>query len=220
MSISLNQKAQQIGLALIKVAVQIRRSDLRARLEHWAFSLQEDVAAKDYESVIRTLDIVKELVEFGRLIYQVEPINAQILIQELESFNSAIRQIAGIALPEQKFNLADVFVTKNNDNMHSVENRQVIGSDESGNENGNSNSNHDGNGNGNGNGNGIGSVIRQSAIIEKIRQSGKTALKDLLSEFPDVSERTLRYDLQKLCNQGVIERIGNGGPATYYIVKT
>ena len=71
----------------------------------------------------------------------------------------------------------------------------------------------------NGNGNGINSTIRQSAIIDIIRQSKKIGLKDVLAAFPDVSERTLRYDLQKLCIQGVLDRIGNGGPATYYTLK-
>ena len=67
-------------------------------------------------------------------------------------------------------------------------------------------------------GNGINSTIRQSAIIEKIRQSGNAAMKDLITLFPDISERTLRYDIQRLCNQGMVKRIGNGGPASYYIL--
>ena len=71
------------------------------------------------------------------------------------------------------------------------------------------------------NGNGMNSTIRQSAILEKIRQSGnkQSQLKDIIAAFPDISERTMRYDLQKLCFQGLIERIGNGGPGSYYLAK-
>ncbi len=60
---------------------------------------------------------------------------------------------------------------------------------------------------------------RTSAIIEKIRQSGYCRLSDLQGVLPDVSERTIRYDLERLSGQGLIERFGSGGPATYYRIK-
>ncbi|MBI4093292.1 MAG: DeoR family transcriptional regulator [Candidatus Kerfeldbacteria bacterium] len=44
-------------------------------------------------------------------------------------------------------------------------------------------------------------------------------MKDLIAEFPDVSERTIRYDLQRLLQHGSVERVGNGGPASYYVIK-
>src|SRR3990167_3943545 len=68
------------------------------------------------------------------------------------------------------------------------------------------------NGNGNGNGNG---EARAAAIYTKV-QLGNVAIKDLLAEFSGVSERTLRYDLQRLVEQGKIERVGSGGPGPYY----
>ena len=78
-------------------------------------------------------------------------------------------------------------------------------------------------GNGNGNGN---SEARASAIYAKV-QRGNTSIKDLLAEFGSassplggVSERTLRYDLQRLVEQGKVERVGNGGPGTYYRLPT
>ncbi len=63
----------------------------------------------------------------------------------------------------------------------------------------------------------LGATIRQSAILEKIR-AGSSQIKDLMVSFPDVSERTLRYDLHKLHNQGLINRVGNG-PNTSYTVS-
>jgi len=44
-------------------------------------------------------------------------------------------------------------------------------------------------------------------------------MKDIQEYLPESSERTIRYDLQDLVEQGVIERIGNGGPATFYRAK-
>ncbi len=75
---------------------------------------------------------------------------------------------------------------------------------------------------------GIGTAIRQSAMLEKIRSlstrdsSGQMVgcrMKDLVASFPDVSERTLRNDLQRLLGQGSIERLGNGGVASLYVIK-
>lgn len=62
-------------------------------------------------------------------------------------------------------------------------------------------------------------TIRQNLISEKIRQSGRANVKELIGQFPGVSERTLRYDLQKLCDQGIVEKIGSSGPGTSYASK-
>ncbi|TSC60599.1 MAG: hypothetical protein LiPW15_477 [Parcubacteria group bacterium LiPW_15] len=61
-------------------------------------------------------------------------------------------------------------------------------------------------------------AIRQSAILQRIRQSGNCRMKDIIEGFPEVSERTLRYDLERLSEQGLIERVGQSGPATSYRV--
>ena len=63
-------------------------------------------------------------------------------------------------------------------------------------------------------------AMRQSAIMEIMRQVQNCRIKDLIAAFPGISERTLRYDLQKLCEEGVIERLGPGGPGTYYQLKS
>jgi hypothetical protein len=57
---------------------------------------------------------------------------------------------------------------------------------------------------------------RHGAILEKIRQSGNCRIKDIHDLFPECSERTLRYDLQSLTEQNLIEKIGTGGPAVFY----
>ncbi len=65
--------------------------------------------------------------------------------------------------------------------------------------------------------------IRQSAIFDRIRQSGNPPdgetgcrMTDIRKFFPDVSERTLRYDIEELISQGLVERVGHSGPATSY----
>ena len=61
--------------------------------------------------------------------------------------------------------------------------------------------------------------VRQSAILDKVKQSSMEngcGLKDLVDSFPDVSDRTLRYDLEKLVNRKLIVKMGNRGPNTTY----
>lgn len=204
-----NQKTQEISLALIKISVYVRRKELRQRLERFAFQLIEDATSRNFEELLVATDALDGLVKFGKLIYEIEPINANTLLQELNYLNSEIRQRLGFGM-EKKEEIHKVFarIPAIKDSGHLYHSAMASESAESG------NGHHD-----NGNGNGISGTIRQSAIIEKIRQSTNTAMKDLIAAFPEVSERTLRYDLQKLCNQGVIERIGNGGPSSYYIIS-
>ena len=61
--------------------------------------------------------------------------------------------------------------------------------------------------------------IRQSAILDRIRQFGNCRLNDIQAILPDTSERTLRYDLETLIQKNLIERIGTGGRGTYYQAK-
>lgn len=57
---------------------------------------------------------------------------------------------------------------------------------------------------------------RQSAMIEAIKRMGSCKMRDFQELLKETSERTIRYDLQNLISKGAIERIGNGGPATFY----
>lgn len=61
---------------------------------------------------------------------------------------------------------------------------------------------------------------RHSAILESIRQlPDGCRMKDLVSQFPRVSERTLRSDIQRLIDQGLLERSGGkSGPFSYFRV--
>lgn len=65
----------------------------------------------------------------------------------------------------------------------------------------------------------VDNTIRQSAIADRIRQLGSCGMKDIQIYFPEISERTLRYDLGKLVEQGLLERLGSGGPNTFYKVR-
>ncbi len=197
-----NQKAQEISYALIRLAAYIRRAELKQRIEKLAFQFLEEVAGTAFDAALKTSAILESLISIGKAIYEVEPANATVIIGELNSLNAAMRQIAGL---EEVPNLETMFSKPVAVPSTNREFTDIVGNITNAN-----NSN-----------NGIRASIRQSAIIEKIRQSSnkQAQLRDILAAFPEVSERTMRYDLQKLCAQGLVERIGNGGPGSYYLLK-
>lgn len=57
---------------------------------------------------------------------------------------------------------------------------------------------------------------RQSKILDRIKTQGVCRMRDILEVLPNTSERTLRYDLQRLQEQGLIERVGASGPSVAY----
>lgn len=64
-------------------------------------------------------------------------------------------------------------------------------------------------------------AIRQGAVMDAIRQMpGGCRMRDLVTMFPNVSERTLRNDLQALVKQGSVERFGSQGPYSYFRAVT
>ena len=212
---SLKQKAREISYALLRVSFYIKNSDLRQRLSALSFEFLENSAIASVDSgdsvainrVLKNISALDVLVRLGYSIYDIEPINATVLVREIDSFNSAMRQfgnfdgkLCDIESMFSKTPLINGSISKKEDvkiNQPSVNipSKQQEDSDSA--------------------------KTRHSAIIELIKSGneGICRLKDLIAAFPKVSERTLRYDLQKLCEQGEIERVGNGGPASHYRIK-
>jgi hypothetical protein len=60
---------------------------------------------------------------------------------------------------------------------------------------------------------------RKEVLIKLISKRNLCHIKDLLSSFPNVSARTLRYDIQRLVDKGIIERVGTGGPNSFFRLK-
>ena len=250
----LKQRAREISYALNRISFYIKRDDLRNRLERLSFEFLENAAvcsedASDKRSlvkVLKNLSALDVLIRIGHSLYEIEPVNATILIREVDSFNSAIRQFGNSAnensfadeLPDLEtfFSMPPAVIENNIDSRQRVpaemanidkEKEIVERAYSSSAENGNSLSGQramtlgaerlfqnnsairqlDSN-----------VAIRQGLITDKIRQLGRANLKELLARFPGVSERTLRYDLQKLCDQGRVEKMGNSGPGTSYVL--
>ena len=226
----IKEKAQQISLALIRISVQVRRLDLRSRLERIAFQLLENAATNNVESMIADLETGELLINFGKMIYQVEPINCRIICEEIDKFKNQINGHSNKAITEEiqsifkessdKFRQTHPSFTVSRKEEIELPNKildteteisdlvpdiltQPIVTDK-----GNYTENRQPN-----------AEMRQSAIIEVIRKYGKAEMKDIITAFPEVTDRTIRNDIRKLCYQGKLEKIGNGGPSTYYVAS-
>lgn len=60
----------------------------------------------------------------------------------------------------------------------------------------------------------------QELIYKKLREIGKASTKELCVYFPQISERTIRFYLQKLVENDLIDRVGSTGPGSYYVYRS
>ncbi|MEK7120274.1 MAG: DeoR family transcriptional regulator, partial [Patescibacteria group bacterium] len=63
--------------------------------------------------------------------------------------------------------------------------------------------------------------VRQQKIISILeeRSLNEFQLKDVLNEFPNFNEKTVRNDLKVLCESGVLERNGAGRSSVYKVIR-
>ncbi len=165
-------------------------------------SLEEAAVELITDLSIGAVDKLGTLVKLAGSVNEIKPINVDVLRGELNSLNSMIQSAIAESVigNDEEVNLEDEFAAL--DSTHSA------GSGQTGSSQANSATN--------GNDGKVENIsphiaIRQSAILEFIRQlpSG-CRMKDLATRFPEVSERTLRNDLQTLSAEGFLERIGKG----------
>lgn len=212
MLFNFSQKAYEICYAVFRLGTGVKNADLRNRLEKAGLELLEAGSSNNNPSLGNSLSLLETLVNFSQGIGEISYLQSQVLLREIGNFNSAIRQ-SNSAIAE--LNLEEFFQTQVSQNAESVSRPTVpmvletkasifpeveqVEVKEQDREN---------------------SAMRKSAIMDIMRQVQNCRIKDLIAAFPGTSERTLRYDLQKLCEEGIIERIGPGGPGTYYQLKS
>ena len=212
---------QKLALVLHRISSNVRHEDLRKKLESATFSILEAHSLNQWHQLCSHLNLLSNFIKFGKSIYQIEPVNSDMLLGYIDNLQSEIkakkmidesRDIPDLIRKLPGFNGQTANTTSGtiSGNKPNQENTNF-------NSSGNSN-NHENEG---GNGNGVPALVRQQYILNIARQSNNSEirLKDIASEFPEVTERTLRYDLQRLCQQGDLEKVGNGGPSTFYVIK-
>lgn len=209
----IKQRSFELSYALFQLSRVMKQKDLRGRIEANAVYLLETAEGGDDLALRKAIAVLRKLVVLGEGIGEVSFAHSRLIAQQFLALNSAIAEYADIRQSDDEANssasIDSIFgnaQTLLGDTLPGVafNSSRPIRQDLK------SQPPHIHNG----------SSTRQSAIVEKIRQFGNGCrMKDLIAAFPDVSERTLRYDLQRVCEQGSVERVGNGGPLTFYRVK-
>src|SRR5258708_3498486 len=208
------KKAYEISYALVRIGSKTTDPVYKEYLNRQALNLLDAAAREDHPAMRMASDAIEYLVKFGGDVGLMHVVNAETIIAELNALNVGI---AGLEKPadSQPVNLDDIFAgqrplfsasmpnpAKEVNPAKEINPAKESGKDDRDIDNGS-----------------IRAEIRQSAILDRIRQSGNCRLKDLQEVLPDISERTLRYDLQFLAEHDLIERVGIGGPSVFYRIK-
>lgn len=202
-------KAYEVAYALFRLASSIQEKDLAEQLRASGTALLASVAAEDYAVTERSLRVVECLIKFGGDVGAIGNQNVDVMTREIYALDAAIAERKTIAKTDG-INVAEIF-SKPEIAAHPAKQPPVPSSRteaamepaivevepairQSA----------------------IDSAIRQKSILDLIRQSGNCRLKDIQELLPDTSERTIRYDLQTLLEQGQVERVGIAGPSVFY----
>ena len=214
-----SKKAYEISYAAFRIGASLKFQSFTESLFGQAFLLLDLAARGQYSECRNIAGSMEYLLRLGGDTGIIHARNAETMVQEIGQFNSAIAeyeklvdQPAFVNL-ERSFSKMPVFSPEKKEDPSNLvfpsishqENNYKGLTDENFQIEQKENINTVAK-----------SVIRQSAILEIIRQSGNCRLKDIQDSFHDVSERTIRYDLQNLIERGLLDRVGSGGPSTYY----
>ena len=65
----------------------------------------------------------------------------------------------------------------------------------------------------------VSSVERKQVILSLLKDRSLCHMSDISDILPDISNRTLRYDVQSLVEKNLVERLGSGGPNSFIRLK-
>lgn len=225
----LYKKAYEFSYAAFRVASSAKNRNIAELLESRAALLLDSVSIADYD---KTRDALNSIVNLAGLLADagiLYPANREVLAREAESIELAIK-----ALPKKgtlpDLNLGKIFsksplpIKRQNmnqsaktPNQSEIKSSAVEIADKGNSADEIADKDYD-------EISSIKSEMRQSAIVDKLQQSENVPggqagcrLNDLQSLFPDVSERTLRYDLESLMLRGLVERMGSRRNSIYRI---
>ena len=206
-------KSYEIAYALFRMAGQIEEKDFSERLRVLGGSLLQASAGQDYAEASKALQMIECLAKFAGDVNIISSANSNIFLGEIYTLDAAIIEYRNAA-NNDRLNLSDIFsktepeVTPppvvydnpaNNNPATEIAVSEMPVMDSAANN--------------------MKAEMRQSTIVERIRQSGNCRLKDIRELLPDTSERTIRYDLQSLLEKNLIERVGDGGPSVFYRLR-
>ena len=219
----ISQKVHDFSFAVFRVAALVRNKELRKELEHSAIDLvskYEEVFNRQSEFYIpNVVDKLERIVMLSESIGEIKPINAGVLKRELNNLQTAITfHLNGSTGNEEDVDIRGMFspseILMKESQLSSNTINQASNSNTSNNPNISNISNNSDKSIVSNEPNGI--SIRQTAIMRSIRETQFCRLRNILEAMPNVSERTIRNDIQDLIERGMARRIGGGGPSSYF----
>jgi hypothetical protein len=188
------KKAYEVGYALFRVAAILPSRHLAELLEKEALELLRTTVGNLPTDAARTLRTLNYMVSFGKDTGNIHPENGELLVRQLDALSGLLHDSAKNEITPA--DLDDIFSqdTRPTAPVYLEAAPHTKRTTQAGQD-------------------------RQEIILQKIRQSGNCRTRDIQAALPDLSERTLRYDLQRLVEQGKIERGGSGGPDSWYRTK-
>ena len=219
MIIQVKKKAQEVSFVLLKIAGYIRHKELAARIESVSYQLIESLYSGDMNAAMSKVDAAVGLSSLASNIGEINQNNTAIVLRELENLKSGIAQVqeskdvrADMPSVEGLFSKLTITAPVRAHKVQIAPSQKtpvsVIPAPAKSEPINPSMQESSG-----------AAIIRQDTILAtiKLANGGRLQLKDLIAAFPDISERTLRYDLVKLCQIGKLRREGAGGPSNYYV---
>ena len=218
----LYKKTYEFSYATLMLASSAKNKDIAVLLESKAVSLLDSVLIADYS---KTKDIIHSIISLAGIMVDgglLHPINREVLIKESENIYLAMEALPVLSKKEilPDLNLNKVFSKSNLPIKRQIADKPAkqqvqseIADKNIADEIADRNYNEAGL---------FKSEMRQSAIINKLQEKGNLPgrqagcrLNELQELFPDISERTLRYDIEFLISRGLVERVGSRRNSVY-----
>lgn len=212
MNAGLQSLISDISISMFRVASIIGHANLKSELEKSAIAISANPCPDNIYSA-------KRLISLGQEIGEIKPINAIVLIRELENLRKGLLSVS--VLPVQDVDISSVFVRNtqsvnafNVSEKYSVKDL-VMPSMEAGHISYKDNYPAQKQTR---QGAGKKPIFNPDKVYQYIAERRVTRLKDLESAFTEVSTRTVRRVTESLIKKGRIERVGTPGPNSFYRV--
>lgn len=193
------KKAYEISYALMRLCSAIRELELRSRISASAVRLVEysvvagmnEAGRQDLKQTVITL---RQLVQFGEGIGEISYRNAEVVLGEIGHLIQGIEEAERVREEvriEHLFSDSAILEDAETETRKRKSNAFPRTETEKGNS-------------------ALQQTERQKNILEFISGNGNCQMKDIVSAFPDVSDRTIRNDLRQLVSAGDIRRTSTG----------
>jgi len=201
------KKSYEIAYAAFRIAAKMSEREFAGYLKGAAISLLGAAAGDDHVSAKKRLVSLEYLIRFAMDVNIMGIVNGEIMLREIAGLDVAMTEAmiftgndlidngTGKAKNDEA-DIAGIFSEVDSVESPAIRQDEIRQNGESGNP-----------------------AIRQAAILERIRQSGNCRIRDIQEVLPGSSERTIRYDLQTMVEQNLIERVGSGGPSVFYRIR-